>query len=73
MELQHEDEQKVETTLGGLKKAFAKWSRDMRADREAFISDEDMDSLSPEEDGDISAKYFLGLLRGDPADKPPCQ
>ena len=60
--LQHEDEQKIETTLGGLKAVFTKWSRDMREDREAFASDEYMNTLSPEEDGKMTAEYFMLLL-----------
>ena len=62
MDLQHEDEQKIETSRGGLKAAFTKWARDMREDREAFASDDYMNTLTPEEDGEMSAEYFIRLL-----------
>lgn len=69
MELQHEDKQKVETTLGGLKAAFATWERDIRADREAFVPDDEFAALTPEECGELSGRYFLGLLTKKPGNK----
>ena len=66
-----EDEKKIETTFGMLKQAFTKWARDMRADRESFASDEYMAALSPEEDGKMTAEYFMRLLEEQaPAPKP---
>jgi len=66
-----EDERKIETTFGMVRQAFTKWARDMREDREAFASDEYMAALSPEEDGKMTAEYFMSILEEQaPAPKP---
>ena len=59
-----EDEKKIETTFGCLKQAFTKWEKDIRDDRASFISDDDFAAMSPEECGNLSAEYLLGLLEG---------
>jgi len=58
------DEQKIETTHTGLKKAFAKWLKDNRERPEDFLTYDQVDALTPEEYGEASAEYFLGLLEG---------
>jgi len=62
MNLQHEDEQKIETTLGGLKAAFAEWVRRVRSTPKSFLSDEEEDALTPEEYGEKCGVHFQGLL-----------
>ena len=56
------DEQKVETTVGGLKAAFKAWAVDMEENPDNFMSYEKLDELSPEEYGVVATTYFLGLM-----------
>jgi len=65
------DEQKIETTLSGLKKAFTKWYKDGREHAEDFMTDDQTDALTPEKGGEVSGEYFLGLLEGQDAPLQP--
>ena len=56
------DEQKIETTIGGLKEAFAKWHLDNGEDPDEFMTTEQVDALSPEDYGKVAAEYFIGIL-----------
>lgn len=61
------DEKKIETTVGGLKRAFAKWSEDENANPENFMSDDQVKALTHEEYGVSATGYFMGLLEGQQA------
>ena len=66
-----DNEQKVETTVGGLKEAFAQWAKDMEDDPEGFMSDDVMVALTPEKYGESATEYFLGILEQKDAPTTP--